>query len=348
MLTLFLAKFSNCKYIELDKSDDVTQYLESGKHIVIKFWKTGCPYCEIMKEEFDKASTFFDNVTFLGANCFSTPEFCEDSSIQSYPTIRYYPPYNKTSTIDFEGDRSADGFADFIMHNSGIAPHRPPVLTIELSDETFGKFKNNTKCMLTAFYAPWCTHCKKLLPIIHKAGEIFQYEYDVNITILNCEKYKSICDFYGIHKYPHVEVFHKNTRTDFEGEKSIEYLVDFINSNCETHRALDGLLDDKIGVIPDAKEFVDQFMQADSSQQKSILEKIKQMNGSEFYLKVADRYQKNGKNGLLKDMKSMMKILNERKASPASLDRIKKNLNVFKQFIPDFSYPSQSELSKDL
>ena len=341
-MLFILLNFVNCEYIELKSSNEANKQLESGKYIFVKFWKTGCPYCEQVEPEFLKTSTFF--ITFLGANCFDTPEFCQENHIRGYPEIHYFPPFSKQSAATFQGDRSADGFADFVTEQTGIIGRRPPIIVPELTEASFPKYKETSSCLVTAFYISRCKQCKILLPLIHKAGDIFIFDSKVNITILNCDKFKHFCDELRINSFPHVEIFTNMSieyqkDSYFKGEKDLPFIVNFINKNCGTFRGLDGFLTDDFGIVKEAKPIVDEFMSlpaTENQKQNELIEKIKLIKGTEFYVKVMQRYKKSGINGLKKDIETIENLLNQRKGSQTTLDGMKSRLNIFKIFVPDF------------
>ncbi len=60
------------------------------------------------------------------------------------------------------------------------------------------------KGWLIMFYAPWCGHCKKLLPTW---DELSDTGININIGKVDCTTSKEVCDEYSIKGYPSLQYF---------------------------------------------------------------------------------------------------------------------------------------------
>lgn len=69
------------------------------------------------------------------------------------------------------------------------------------------------------FYAPWCSHCLDAAPAIRSLAISLDAESSkVKVGAVNCEQYGSLCDEFGIHSFPTLQLFY----TDDEGNRRTE------------------------------------------------------------------------------------------------------------------------------
>merc|ERR1719316_804750 len=87
------------------------------------------------------------------------------------------------------------------------------------------------KNVLVEFYAPWCGHCKQLAPIWDKLGEKFADSAD--IVIAKMDSTANELEDIKIQGFPTIKLFKKgeNTVIDYNGERTLDGLVKFIDSD---------------------------------------------------------------------------------------------------------------------
>ena len=79
-------------------------------------------------------------------------------------------------------------------------------------------------------YAPWCGYCTKLKTII---PQVAQY---VPVIAVNGDSSQDIVQMYGVQGFPTILVFKKGIfQGFFDGDKSVEALVDFAKKNLNDH-----------------------------------------------------------------------------------------------------------------
>lgn len=91
-------------------------------------------------------------------------------------------------------------------------------------EEGFG----NKPCM-ALFYAPWCGHCKSLMPTWDQLSS----QHSGHMTKINCDENKAMAEKHGVAGFPTIKFCHnglndgENT-TEYEGDRSADSLSKFL------------------------------------------------------------------------------------------------------------------------
>lgn len=179
--------------------------------------------------------------------------------------------------------------------------------------------------------------------IIAKA---FKSEENVSIGIIIRDKYRPLCAPVNDYGYPVAGRWTNNVYTPFNEMAIANLLLQDINENCDTFRRLDGFLEDHVGRVDAAKPFVDEFISTNDQQaRKSIIERIKSVPGTEFYVKVMNRIMNEKEKKIMATIAKMEDMIHDENVNLKNRDLINKNLNVFKQFYPNYdSYNHVNDL----
>lgn len=333
--------FTLSAYVEIT-SKNVNKIIGGDSPVFVKFYSQSCGHCRAMAEDFAEAATYFNKVIFGGICCDDERKLCEKYKIDGYPTMYLFGAKQTEKLAEFEGKRTADAFSDFVENYTHIRGKRPPNYLVDANPHNFENHTKSHKCVFNTFFAPWCGHCKKFLPQAKLAASAFQADSEIMISRMDCEKYHEFCSAQGVNGYPTIKLFKGDEVIPFEGKRSLDNVVDFINAHCGTQRGTDGLLNDAAGLVDGAAAIVSEFL---ASEDKSdALAKMKALPGTEFYVKVMDRIAAKGIEQIGKDVQTMKAILAARKGSAASLDGMKRRLNVFNEFLPKADEKKETEL----
>jgi len=96
---------------------------------------------------------------------------------------------------------------------------------------------NKDKDVLVEFYAPWCGHCKQLVPIYDELGEKFKDQDD--IIIAKMDSTANELEHTKIKSFPTIKLFKKGTNevVEYGGERTLAGLTKFVETGGEFGQA---------------------------------------------------------------------------------------------------------------
>ncbi|KAK9505131.1 hypothetical protein O3M35_009257 [Rhynocoris fuscipes] len=119
----------------------------------------------------------------------------------------------------------------------------------------------NKKNHFVMFYAPWCTHCKRLYPTWEELAEMLNDEGSrVTIAKVDCTSETSICDQQDITGYPTLKYFSTDLLepVKFRGTRDLPSLTNFLNEQLGSSLAKPGGDTDEVILDAAAKELTDE------------------------------------------------------------------------------------------
>ncbi|KJH43480.1 protein disulfide-isomerase domain protein [Dictyocaulus viviparus] len=79
------------------------------------------------------------------------------------------------------------------------------------------------------FYAPWCAHCKRLLPIWEHLGHaVSDKNLPVRVAKMDCTRFTNACNKLSISGYPTIVFFRQGQKIEYFGERTKEALLNFV------------------------------------------------------------------------------------------------------------------------
>merc|ERR1712154_162068 len=87
---------------------------------------------------------------------------------------------------------------------------------------------NPEKNVLVEFYAPWCGHCKQLVPVWDKLGE--KYADHANIVIAKMDSTAYELEEVKVQGFPTIKLFKKGTNeiVDYNGDRTVDGFSNFL------------------------------------------------------------------------------------------------------------------------
>lgn len=93
--------------------------MDPTKDVLVEFYAPWCGHCKKLAPIYEEvAGNLKHNTNLVIAKMDSTANEVENVSVQGFPTIKFFPANNKANPIDFNGDRTVEGFTRFLQEHS--------------------------------------------------------------------------------------------------------------------------------------------------------------------------------------------------------------------------------------
>jgi len=92
---------------------------------------------------------------------------------------------------------------------------------------------DDKKDVLVEFYAPWCGHCKKLVPIYDELAK--NLRHNTNLVIAKVDSTANEVEQVSIKGFPTIKFFpagKKSTPEDYDGDRTVEGFTVWLEKHC--------------------------------------------------------------------------------------------------------------------
>ncbi|KAK4752011.1 hypothetical protein SAY87_020809 [Trapa incisa] len=100
---------------------------------------------------------------------------------------------------------------------------------LELDESNLDKAIASFDYILVDFYAPWCGHCKRLLPELNAAAPVLAgFKEPVVIAKVDADKYNRVTSKYDIDAFPTIKLFMHGVPVEYKGPRKADLLIRFM------------------------------------------------------------------------------------------------------------------------
>lgn len=259
---------NDTKVVQLTDKNFDQEVVQSKDVWMVLFYAPWCGHCKRFHPEYEKAAKGLEGIFKIGAvNSVNEKNLAKKYKISGYPTV-YFFGADKANPEEYNGKRTAEAVADYLFEKAksvftarlGEKKEEPKKAekkpeeakkaekkvekvekkdesddgkdVVVLTDDNFEeKVFGSEDMWLVAFYAPWCGHCKRLLPEWNKAATQLKGK-GVVIAKLDATAHKKMAKKYEIHGYPTIKVFatgkgKDKAVEDYKGTRKVDGIVSY-------------------------------------------------------------------------------------------------------------------------
>ncbi|KAL4968850.1 thioredoxin-like protein [Aspergillus stella-maris] len=320
--------------------------LESNKPALVEFFAPWCGHCKNLAPVYEELGQAFehaaDKVSIAKVDADANRDLGKRFGIQGFPTLKWFDGKSETPE-DYKGGRDLESLTAFITEKTGVkakGAKKEPSNVEMFSDKSFKETIGSDKDVLVAFTAPWCGHCKSLAPTWETLATDFALESSVVVGKVDAEaeQSKATAKEQGITGYPTIKFFPKGSTEGiaYNGARSEEAFVEFLNEKTGTHRAVGGGLNDRAGTVDVLDELVAKYITTQNFSE--LLEEVKkaakglEAKYAEYYVKVAEKLSQNS-DYAVKESERLKKVLAKGGSAPEKVDDMISRSNILRKFL---------------
>ncbi|CAF9934482.1 MAG: hypothetical protein ALECFALPRED_005960 [Alectoria fallacina] len=323
--------------------DDVV--LKSGKPALVEFFAPWCGHCKKLAPVYEELATNFDfakdKVSIAKVDGDAEKDLGRRFGVQGFPTLKWFDGKSDTPT-DYKGGRDLESLSTFISDKTGLrikTKKAIPSAVEMLTDKSFKAEIGGDKDVLVAFTAPWCGHCKTLAPTWEQVATDYASEPNVLIAKIDAEaeNSKATAQDQGVKSYPTIKYFPKGSTTPepYEGGRSEQDILSFMNEKAGVHRTIGGKLDEIAGTIPNLDTIVSRLTGGESiaslSEQIATAATASKDKYAAYYIKVSDKLSQNA-GYAEKELTRLQGLIKKGGLAPEKIDDLTSRSNILRRF----------------
>lgn len=299
---------------------------------VVRYFSSHRAVSLALDEQWDFFSMMFDGVEGVkvaAVNCGKFHSFCYKMGVSMTPQVRLY---NQTGVSIYDGGMSHESLARWTTGLTGARGKELPFALKKPNGRVFKELINKTHCVFAMFYNPSQKADNGFLEAMRKVADAFRYDDRVEICAIDVDLYKFFNWDYDLTFMPDCRLWCKD-ETDpikYEGHKTADDLIDFINDYCGTMRGLNGRLHAEAGVIDEVSQIVEDFIT--KGRRPQYISDMEQVDGTKYYVTVMKEVIGKGDSFITEERERLNKLLDSGSLSPDKLDEFQIRVNILSVF----------------
>ena len=144
--------------------DTFAHFVMDKDLVLVEFYAPWCGHCKKMEPAYKAAAKILkdDGIPLAKVDATKESELAKEFMVQGFPTLILLRKGEKQET--YEGPRTRDAIVEYMRKNNDPNWKPPPSAVMALTSDNFTTFIKAEKLSLVLFYAPWCKHCKQMMP----------------------------------------------------------------------------------------------------------------------------------------------------------------------------------------
>jgi len=114
-------------------------------------------------------------------------------------------------------------FSESSDTSENLEPSEPSEV-FTLTEANFDELTSDGSWLIE-FYAPWCSHCKKLSPIFDEAAKALKGK--INLAKVDCTTEKGLSSRFSVKSYPTLKFLRSNVSRDYRDDRTQEAIIRF-------------------------------------------------------------------------------------------------------------------------
>jgi len=342
---LLFISYGVAQVVELDDTNFDT-YVDGSRAVFVEFYAPWCGHCKKLSPDYDVVGEAFSKekgVVVAKIDADKYKDIGGRFDVHGFPTLKFFPK-GSTEPVAYEGGRSIDDLVTYINNKAGTNARVKKAASnvVELTSANFDKIVlDSSKDVLVEFYAPWCGHCKTLIPVYEKLANVYATESDIVIAKIDADGQKDIGGRYGVSGFPTLKWFGKNDKTSplaYESGRDLPAFVEYINEKTGSQRNEDGTLKETAGRVSALDAIVGGFSSGDhASIITKIEEAVKSLTGTDatfgaLYVKLANVIKEKGAEFINTETQRIERMIAGAGVAAKKVDELILRKNILKAF----------------